>query len=287
MIILKKIAWIGTGVMGSKMLKHLYKEYKLNIYNRTYKKALALKDYGNIYDNIIDCIKDCDYVISIVGYPNDVLDIYDVIIKNAKKNTILIDMTTSSPTLAKNIYHKALDNSLFFLDAPVTGSDIGATNHSLSIMVGGDYDIFLKSLPIFNLLGKTITYMGDSGNGQNMKLTNQIVIASNISGIAEAITFAKYKKLDLNKVINVIEGGSANSWQAVNNGRKMINKDYEPGFYIKHFLKDLKLVFEEKDYLKLPIMEKVKDIYEKLNNDYYDKGTQYIIEYYLKINNLV
>lgn len=279
-----KIGWIGTGVMGKPMALHLAKAgYQVNVFNRTYEKAKSLEPSVVACLDIESCVKDVDIVFSIVGYPEDVKNTYTEVMKYVKENTILVDMTTSSPTLAKALTKEAASKGLFMLDAPVTGGDIGAINGTLSIMVGGDESIFNHVLPLLKHLGKTITYMGEPGNGQHAKLANQTAIAGAISGVAEALTYAKAKDLDQEKMLQVITGGSANSWQASNNGPKMIHKDYAPGFYIKHFLKDLKLVLEEKQDLALDVLEKVTHVYQVLSDsDMQDHGTQAIIEYYLK-----
>lgn len=278
------IAWIGTGVMGNPMARHLQKAgYQVSAYNRTFEKAQALEPHINACKTIEKCVKDADIIFSIVGYPKDVKEVYEEVFKHAKANAILVDMTTSSPTLAKDLYHQAKALGLHMIDAPVTGGDIGAINATLSIMVGGDQETYLSILPLLQLMGKTITYMGETGNGQHAKLSNQVVIAGNIAAIAESLLYAKSKQLNLDSMLNVITGGSASSWQAQINGRKMINHDYAPGFFIKHFLKDLKLVMEEKQDLKLDVVERVVRIFETLNESgYSENGTQAIIEYYLQ-----
>ena len=278
------IAWIGTGVMGNPMARHLQKAgYQVSAYNRTFEKAQALEPHINACKTIEKCVKDADIIFSIVGYPKDVKEVYEEVFKHAKANAILVDMTTSSPTLAKDLYHQAKALGLHMIDAPVTGGDVGAINATLSIMVGGDQETYLSILPLLQLMGKTITYMGEAGNGQHAKLSNQVVIAGNIAAIAESLLYAKSKQLNLDSMLNVITGGSASSWQAQINGRKMINHDYAPGFFIKHFLKDLKLVMEEKQDLKLDVVERVVRIFETLNESgYSENGTQAIIEYYLQ-----
>ena len=278
------IAWIGTGVMGNPMARHLQKAgYHVSAYNRTFEKVKALEPHIKACETIKDCVKEADIIFSIVGYPKDVKEVYEEVFKYAKANAILVDMTTSSPTLAKDLYHQAKSLGLHMIDAPVTGGDVGAINATLSIMVGGDHDTYLSILPLLQLMGKTITYMGDAGNGQHAKLSNQVVIAGNIAAIAESLLYAKSKDLILDSMLNVITGGSASSWQAQINGRKMINHDYAPGFFIKHFLKDLKLVMEEKQDLKLDVVERVVRIFETLNESgYSENGTQAIIEYYLQ-----
>lgn len=281
-----KIAWIGTGVMGKPMALHLaHAGYEVSCYNRTIEKAKALEPQVKVFDNIKSLVKDADIVFSIVGYPKDVLDTYQEVMKYAKKGAILVDMTTSSPTLAKNLAVQAEELGFIMLDAPVTGGDIGAINASLSIMVGGNEQAFHTIKPLLERMGKTITYMGKAGNGQHAKLANQTAIAGAISGVAEALFYAKTKGLNQTDMLKVITGGSASSWQAQNNGPKMIDGDYKPGFYIKHFLKDLNLVLEEKEDLPLIVVEKVARIYQLLvDQEMQDLGTQAIIEYYLKQN---
>lgn len=278
-----KIAWIGTGVMGKPMALHLAKAgYTVNAYNRTFEKAQALEPMVHACETIQECVHDADLIVSIVGYPNDVKDVYEEVFLHAKKGAILIDMTTSSPTLAIELAEKANRLGFTMMDAPVTGGDLGAINATLSIMVGGDESVFQSVLPILSLLGKTITYMGNNGSGQHAKLANQIVIAGNIAGIAESLVYAESKGLNKTDMLKVITGGSAQSWQAQINGAKMIGHDYQPGFYIKHFLKDLRLAIDEKGNLPLEVLEKVEKIYAELsNNNYSELGTQAIIEYYL------
>ena len=279
---MKKIAWIGTGVMGKPMALHLADAgYEVSVYNRTHSKAKDLEPKVQAYKTIKETIEDADLIFTIVGYPEDVKEVYEEIIPNAKKGAILVDMTTSSPSLAKELNKKAQDYNLEILDAPVTGGDLGAINASLSIMVGGNQKAFDEILPLLELMGKTINYMGVSGNGQHAKLANQISIAGSIAGIAETLTYAKAQGLDLETTLSVITGGSASSWQAINNGPKMISSDFEPGFFLKHLLKDLNLVLKEKGDLYLPVLENVQKIYQKLSDlDLGEEGSQAIIKFY-------
>jgi 3-hydroxyisobutyrate dehydrogenase len=278
-----KIAWIGLGVMGKPMALNLNESgYDVSVYNRTFDKAKALEPKVKAYQDIKSLVHDKDIIFSIVGYPKDVIEVYLEVFKYAKKGAILVDMTTSSPKEHVKLYEMAKSLGLHMLDAPVTGGDTGAINRTLSIMVGGDFEIYEKVLPLFKLLGKAVTYMGSAGSGMHAKLANQTVIAGNIMAVAEALIYAKSKNLNLESMLNVISNGSASSWQAINNGPKMLIKDYKPGFYVKHFLKDLKLVIEEKEDLKLEVLETVTKAYEVLNNQgYQELGTQAIIEYYL------
>ena len=276
-----KILFIGTGVMGKPMALHLANHgLDVSVYNRTLSKAKLLEPHCTVCDKLDEAVKDKDIIFSIVGYPEDVKEIYHRIIPKAKKGAILVDMTTSSPQLAIELYEIAKHNGLYMLDAPVTGGDLGAINATLSIMVGGDKTIFHQILPYFKMMGQTITYMGKAGNGQLMKLSNQIVIAGNLLGIAEGITFAKAHNINLNAFHKVITGGSATSWQADINGKKMIEGDYEPGFFVKHFLKDLRLALESSSS-DLPMLKQAEQTYRLLEPLYKDKGTQVIILHYL------
>ena len=278
------ILWIGTGVMGAPMAKHLNDAgHKVYVYNRTASKAKVLGPDLIFCDDIKTCLKKVDIVFTIVGFPEDVKSVYEVILKEAKPKTICVDMTTSSPTLAREIYKSAKLKDIDVLDAPVTGGDLGAINGTLSIMVGGDLKVYENVLPLLEIMGKTITYMGEAGSGMDAKLVNQTVIAGNILGIAEGLMLAKSKNLDLDRMLNVITGGSASSWQAIHNGRKMIDKDYEPGFFIKHYLKDPNLAMKEKGMLDLKGLEIVTKAYQVLSDKGFDeKGTQGIIEYYIQ-----
>lgn len=278
-----KIAWIGTGVMGRPMALNLAKAgHEVHVYNRTSSKAFAMEKEGvKAQETIKDVVKNADVIITIVGYPKDVFNVFEEIFLHAKQDAIIIDMTTSSPTLAKQLFKKGKDLGFNVLDAPVTGGDLGAINATLSIMVGGDEEAFNKAFPLFEKLGKTVNYMGEAGSGQYAKLANQASIAGAIAGAAEALRFAKEKNLDLTKMLNVITGGSATSWQAANNGPKMISGDDSPGFYIKHFLKDLNLILEEVDSFTPEVVKVVQGIYDKLVTlGHEDSGTQAIIKYY-------
>ncbi|MDL2292703.1 NAD(P)-dependent oxidoreductase [Acholeplasma sp. OttesenSCG-928-E16] len=278
-----KIAFIGTGVMGAPMALNLAKaSYDVSVYNRTYQKAKKLEPQVVAYDNLLECIKDKDVIFTIVGYPNDVKEVYQTIIPHAKKGAILIDMTTSSPSLAKELSLLAEEHDLSILDAPVTGGDIGAVNGTLSIMVGGSKEAYLKAYPLFEVLGSTISYMGESGNGQYTKLANQIAIAGAIGGLAEALSFSKNKNLDSNEVLKILNSGSASSNQSKINGPKMISGNFEPTFFIKHYLKDLELAIKELDGIDLDILKHVKNVYKYLSELGDDNlGIQAIIKYYL------
>lgn len=283
-----KIAWIGTGIMGKAMLKHLEQEgYFLQIFNRTITKAKALENDSIVVCNSVsEVIDGVDVIFTMLGYPDDVEEIYlgaEGIFENIKNHQVCVDMTTSSPKLAKKIADKFLEKNVFVLDAPVSGGEIGAINKTLTIMVGGDFNIFNKIKPLFKILGKSVQYMGESGNGQHTKMANQISIAASLAGTCETIYYCLEKELDLNKALDVIVNGSASSWQLINNGKNIVDKNFAPGFYVKHFLKDMKIAQQEMFPKKLDILDNVIRMYEYLvENNYQEYGTQILIEYYLQ-----
>lgn len=275
-----KIAFIGTGVMGSHMALHLAKEHEVHVYNRTAEKARKLSPPCMFHEDLGSWLKEMDIVITIVGYPKDVLDVVTKVMNYVNEDTIIIDMTTSSPKLAEELYIKGKERNIYLIDAPVTGGDLGAKNASLSIMVGGDEKVYEKILPVLQLMGKTITYMGRAGNGQKTKLANQAAIAGALAGTCESLAFGIEQGLDLDKLLNILVTGSANSFQSDKNGRNILNKNFEPGFYIKHFLKDLELLVEN-SFLKLEVANKIVEILKELSNKGYENlGTQALILYY-------
>lgn len=282
---MKKVTWIGTGVMGKPMAYHLADAgYEVTVYNRTYEKALVMSDKTTVARTIKEAVKDADVIFSIVGFPSDVKEIYladDGILKHARAGAIVVDMTTSSPELAIEIAQEASRYHITALDCPVTGGDLGAINATLSIMAGGDEAAFKEILPLLEVMGKQVTYMGASGNGQYAKLANQICIAGAIVSTAEALHFATEKGLDPEKFLNVVNNGSAASWQSTNQGPKMMVDDYEPGFFIKHFIKDLRLSLESSSADSLPLSQLALKQYELLQEKGFgDKGTQAIQEFY-------
>ncbi|WP_027406742.1 NAD(P)-dependent oxidoreductase [Anaerovibrio sp. RM50] len=285
---IKNIGFVGTGVMGSSMARHLKNAgFNVSVYNRTKSKAQPLIDEGMRWcDTPAEAAKDADVVISIVGYPKDVEEVYlgDKGILSTKAGGIVIDMTTSSPTLAKKIYEAAKAKGVSSLDAPVSGGDLGAKNGTLAIMVGGDEAAFNDARPVFEAMGKTINFFGPAGSGQYTKMANQIAIAAGMLGVAEALFYAKRMGLDPQKVLETIETGAAGSWSLSNLGRRMLKEDYAPGFYIKHFIKDMRIAIEsaEEAGLELPGLLKTKELYDILSDKGMDdNGTQAIIKWYL------
>lgn len=265
---MNKIGFIGTGVMGASMVRNLLKnQYEVNVYNRTSSKAKALEaDGAKFCETIESCVTDVDYTIMIVGLPSDVEEVSTKVLQYAKTGSVIIDMTTSSPQLAEKIYRDALIKSISVLDAPVSGGDIGAKNGTLSIMVGGDETTFNQCLPLFESMGKNIIYCGNAGKGQHTKMANQIAIAGTVAGVTEAITYANKMNLDPQTMLNAISAGAAGSWQMSNNGQKMISEDFAPGFYIKHFVKDMNIAINcaDTNQLELPILKIVRDLYQDM-----------------------
>jgi 3-hydroxyisobutyrate dehydrogenase len=281
---MKNVAWIGTGFMGKPMANHLADGgYDVIVYNRTLSKTEGMNPMIAVADNIQACVLEADIIFTMVGYPRDVEQVYLEVFKYAKKGAILIDMTTSSPKLARKLEKLAKEKGLVMVDAPVTGGSIGATNASLSIMVGCEDQTFEQIKPLLNLMGSKIIKVGEVGSGQEAKLANQIAVAGNIVAIAEALSFAKSKNINLNDMLEIINNGAGGSWQSIHSAPKMLSKDFTPTFLVKHFVKDLGLVLEEKDALKLPIVEQVSRIYTALEKAKLgEMGIQVVIEYYLQ-----
>lgn len=285
---MKSIGFIGIGVMGKHMVRNLMKNgYEVSIYSRTKSKAKEVIEEGALWcDDIKTCVKNKDVVITIVGYPKDVEEVYfggNGIIENSNKGTILIDMTTTSPKLSERIYEEGMKKGLLALDAPVSGGDIGAKNGTLSIMVGGDEEVFAKALDVFKAMGTNIIYEGKAGAGQHTKMANQIAIAGTIAGTCEAIAYGRANGLDTRKMLDSISEGAAGSWQLKNNGKNILDENLDPGFYIKHFIKDMKIANDEAEgkKLSLDILKDVLKIYEELENEGMgDLGTQALIKHY-------
>lgn len=284
----KKIGFIGIGVMGKSMANNLFKAgYEVMVYTRTKAKANDLLDKGvKWFDTPQLLAQNVDVIISMVGYPKDVAEIYlgqQGVIANLKPQSLIIDMTTSSPKLAKEIYQEAKKYQIEALDAPVSGGDVGAKNGTLAIMVGGDKETYDKALPIFAAMGKTICYFGEAGSGQYAKMSNQIAIASNMMGVCEAIIYAKKSGLNPQDVLKVISTGAAGSWSLSNLAPRMLNDDFAPGFFIKHFIKDMKIALDsaQEMNLELPGLALAKTLYEKLAQEGYENnGTQALLKYY-------
>jgi 3-hydroxyisobutyrate dehydrogenase len=280
------IGFIGTGVMGKSMAAHILGAgFPLVVYNRTKEKAIDLMQRGAKWaDTPREVAEASDVVITIVGYPSDVEGIYlgeNGILQYMKQGSVAIDMTTSSPKLAVEIYGKGIDKGISVLDAPVSGGDIGAKEARLSIMVGGEEESFEVIKPLLDLLGSNVVYQGKAGSGQHTKMCNQIAIASNMMGVTEALLYAKKSGLNPESVLKSITSGAAGSWSLSNLVPRMIDHDYAPGFYIKHFIKDLKIALDSaKDMeLRTPGLQLALSLYEELAmKGEENSGTQALIK---------
>ncbi len=288
---MKTIGFIGVGIMGKPMVRNLMKAgFSLHIYARTKEKvADVIADGAVFYESIAACVKECDAVITMVGFPPDVEEVYlkkGNILDSAAPGTYFIDMTTTSPTLAKQLYDMGTKAGFHVLDAPVTGGETGAIQGTLSILVGGDKADFTACLPLFHAMGTNINYQGKAGNGQHAKMANQIMIAGALSGVCEAFAYAKTKGLDLEVLFQSVATGAAGSAQLNAFGEKIIQHNYAPGFYMKHFMKDMKIAQEEavQSHLHLQVLQQVLKNYEALvKQDVHNKelGTQALITHYI------
>lgn len=284
---MEKIGFVGLGIMGKSMARNLMKAgYELHIYARTKEKVEDIISEGAIFHNSVgECAAEVDAMVSIVGYPTDVEEVYfgeNGILNSAKPGTYAIDMTTSSPKLAKKIYDAAKKKGIHALDAPVTGGDTGAKNGTLSILVGGDKEDYEACHAIFEAMGTNINYEGGPGCGQHTKMANQIMIAGTLSGVCEAMSYAKAQGLNLRTLLDSVATGAAGSKQLDAFGVKIMNGDYAPGFFMKHFIKDMNLAVEEADAqgLDLKILKQVLENYQTLEAEYGDLGTQTLIKFY-------
>lgn len=282
------IAFIGTGVMGRSMAGHLLKAgHTLHVYNRTKARADELVAAGaRWHDTAGAAAAQADFVFTIVGFPQDVEDTYfkpDGVLAHARRGAVVVDMTTSSPELATRIAKAATERGLTALDAPVSGGDVGAREARLVIMVGGDEAAFQRTRPLFELMGKNIARHGAAGTGQHCKLANQIAIASGMMAWCEALAYAKSAGLDPARVLESIGGGAAASWSLNNLAPRALRGDFAPGFYVKHFIKDLRLALESAAALKLelPGLAQAKKLYDEVaRRGWEDSGTQALYRYY-------
>ena len=288
MAALKKIGFVGTGIMGSAMAGHLMDAgFEVSVYNRTKSKAQPLIERGARWcGTVAECATNQDVVITIVGYPKDVEQIYlgaGGIIESARAGAYLVDMTTSSPILAEKIFVAAHKKNLHAVDAPVTGGDIGAKNATLTILVGGEEEDFNALQPVFAAMGKNIVYEGSAGAGQKTKACNQIAIAGTLAGVCEAFAYAKASGLDVEKVYSAIATGAAGSFQMTSVARKGLDGDFNPGFMLKHFGKDLAIGNETATAYgaSLPILAIVLHEVRKLEQaGEGNLGTQALLKYY-------
>ncbi|MDO5016644.1 MAG: NAD(P)-dependent oxidoreductase [Eubacteriales bacterium] len=284
-----KIAWIGVGVMGKAMAKRLAEAgHELTLYNRTAAKAKEAAELmgAKACDTIEEAVRDRDYIFVMVGYPQDVAEVMRGeagIFANAPQGSLIIDMTTSSPELARELSQEAAAKGLRLMDAPVSGGDKGAREGTLSIMAGGSEEDFEEARPLFSVLGKNLNYMGPAGCGQHTKAANQIAVAGATAAYTEVIVYARKVGMDPAQIFQAIATGAAGSWQIDNMAPRALREDFAPGFFVKHFIKDMRIVHEEmeKRDTKLEMLETVLAMYEEFSKEgHADDGTQALVELY-------
>jgi 3-hydroxyisobutyrate dehydrogenase len=278
---LTRIGWIGTGVMGRWMCQHLMsKGYAATVYNRTREKAQPLVDAGAKYAASPKAVAEqSDVVFAIVGFPPDVREVFlgtNGALAGSKPGNLLVDMTTSEPSLAVEIAEAAKKKGVYALDAPVSGGDVGAKNAALSIMIGGEPEVVEAAKPLFECMGKTIVHQGGPGAGQHTKMVNQILIASNMVGVCEALLYGYKAGLNLETVMQSVSVGAAGSWSLSNLGPRIMARNFEPGFFVEHFIKDMGIALKEAErmHLCLPGLALAKQLYEAVRAQGYGrKGT--------------
>ncbi|KAM3135267.1 hypothetical protein pb186bvf_012565 [Paramecium bursaria] len=286
------IGWIGTGVMGLSMCKHILKAgHTLRIFNRTAEKAQPLIDLGAHFVTIQELAEKSDAVFLMLGYPKDVEQVVlgaHGVLQYMKPNALLVDHTTSAPQLAELIYAEALKKQVHSLDAPVSGGDIGAREGRLVVMCGGTQEALQLAEPILKVYSANIQLLGPAGKGQHTKMVNQIVLAGNMIGTVEGLLYGHKNGLDLEQLINTIKSGAANStaWSVL--GLRMVQGNFQPGFYVEHFIKDLEIAINEANRanLALPGLALVKQLYHALAAQGGGRlGTQALILALEKLNN--
>lgn len=287
---MEKIGFIGTGVMGASVVSHLLeKGYHVSVYNRTKSKADGLVEKGAVWCDSPKEIADVsDVIFTMVGYPADVKETYygeRGIFKSKIEGKVVVDMTTSTPSLAADIYEEAKKHQANSLDAPVSGGDLGAQNGTLTTMVGGDQDVYEKIAPIFDVFSSKVNLQGGAGSGQHTKMANQIMIAGTMTGMTELLVYAKAANLNLEKVLDTVGGGSAANWSLTNYAPRILKEDYTPGFFVKHFLKDLNIALDEADKMgiNLPATTEARNLYQALvEAGFENDGTQALIKLWWK-----
>lgn len=263
-----KIGWVGTGVMGRWMCQHLMDlGYSATVYNRTKAKAQPLIDAGATWaDSASEVAATSDVIFTIVGFPPDVREVYlgeNGILKTAKSGSIIVDMTTTEPSLAVEVYEAAKPGGVSSVDAPVSGGDVGAREARLSIMVGGDTEAVEAVMPLFEAMGKNIVHQGGAGAGQHTKMCNQITIAGTMIGVCEALLYGYKAGLDLETMLSSISGGAAACWSLDNLAPRVLKRNFDPGFFVEHFIKDMSIALDEakKMNLSLPGLALVHQLY--------------------------
>lgn len=286
-----KIGFIGLGVMGKSMAGHLLSAgYELYVYTRTQAKAQSLLDEGAVWLETPKAVAaHADIVFTIVGYPQDVEMIYfgeQGLFAGAHSGSLFVDMTTSTPSLAQKIAAHALTLGIEALDAPVSGGDLGAKNGTLTIMVGGSQEAYERVYPLLQHMGKTIKRQGEAGSGQHTKMANQIMIAGTMIGMTELLVYAQKVGLNLADVMETVGGGSAANWSLSNYAPRILREDYTPGFFVKHFLKDLRIALDEaqRQELHLPGTALAESLYAQLvERGHGELGTQALIKLWWEI----
>lgn len=288
----KRIGWIGTGVMGASMAKHLLlANHSLVIFSRTRKKAESLEQNGAKWVNSpAEVARETDLIFTMLGYPCDVEDVLlgeNGVFNGVDAGNVLVDMTTSSPELARQLSIKFQEKGATFIDAPVSGGDKGARDGSLVIMCGGDYQVYQEVYPQFKVLGEQIEWFGESGAGQQAKMSNQILIASTMIGMVESLLYAERAKLDVPKVIEILSQGAASCWSLSNLAPRILNQDWKPGFYIKHFIKDIEIALDDASRmnLNLPGLSLAHEFYQRAKEEGWgDSGTQALMKVLRSMN---
>lgn len=282
----EKIGFIGTGVMGASIVKHLLGAgFELFVYNRTKSKTDELVELGAEWkDTPLEVAQESELTFTMVGFPEDVEEIYfgdEGVIAGLDSGKIAVDLTTSTPTLAEKISKAAKEKGASALDAPVSGGDLGARNGTVTTMVGGDEEVFESLRSVFMTFSGTLEHQGPAGAGQHTKMANQIMIAGTMTGMTELLVYAKEAGLNLDKVIKTVGGGSAANWSLENYAPRILKEDYSAGFFAKHFIKDLGIALDEAEKmgLNLPATNKAKELYDQLKeNGHGDDGTQALIK---------
>jgi 3-hydroxyisobutyrate dehydrogenase len=252
------LGWIGTGVMGASMAGHLLGAgYPMTLFTRSREKAAGLERRGAVWaDSPAAVAAVSDVTFAIVGFPADVRDVFlgqNGALAGAKDGSLLVDMTTSEPSLAVEIAAAAAAQGVGAVDAPVSGGDLGARNAMLSIMIGGADEDVRRVWPLFEVLGKTLVHLGGPGAGQHTKMVNQILIATGMIGLSEALLYAQQAGLDLDKTLEAVSGGAAGSWSLSNYGPRMLAGDFDPGFFVDHFVKDMGIALDEAKVMQLSV----------------------------------
>ena len=245
-----RIGWIGTGVMGLSMCGHVMERgYSTTVFNRTRAKALPLVEKGAVWvDSPREVVEKSDIIFTVLGFPEDVREVYfgrEGILEAARPGLILVDMTTTEPSLAAAIYLAAKERESFAVDAPVSGGDLGARNATLSIMTGGDREVVEAIQPILEAMGKNLVYQGPAGAGQHTKMCNQVVIAGTMIGVCEGLLYGFKAGLDLPTMLSSIQGGAAQCWSLDNLAPRILRGDFDPGFFVEHFIKDMGIALKE------------------------------------------